>query len=35
MCAKVLLDLVEGRRVRQVTHTGFRLIRGESVAVRG
>ena len=31
MCVRVLLDLIEGKKVRYVTHTGFRLLEGESV----
>ena len=31
MCIRVLLDLIEGKKVRYVTHTGFRLLEGESV----
>lgn len=30
-CVQVLLDLIEGEKIRRVTHTGFRLTEGESV----
>lgn len=31
MCVRLLLDLVEGKKIRYVTHTGYRLLEGESV----
>ena len=34
MCVRVLLDLIEGKKVRHITHTGFRLLEGESVLSR-
>ncbi|HJC56542.1 MAG TPA: LacI family transcriptional regulator [Candidatus Eisenbergiella intestinipullorum] len=34
MCVQVLLDLIEGKKIRHVTHTGFRLLEGESVLPR-
>ncbi len=34
MCVRVLLDLIEGKKVRHITHTGFRLMEGESVLSR-
>lgn len=34
MCVRVLLDLIEGKKVRHITHTGFRLMEGESVLPR-